>query len=152
MRKPDKNFITVKELIELAIDFEIESAKFYRKLQKKTRVDAVLQLLKLLEEQEWEHEKILRQYEIGPEPHAILQFGPSFSFAMPAISPKDIGIFELLDIAKQREKRTAEIYENSASLISGDLHKLLGNLATFEHEHEDKLIALKSYLKSEEIF
>jgi rubrerythrin len=71
---------------------------------------------------------------------------------MPAIPSKDIGIFELLEIAMQREKKTAEIYENSASLISGDLHKLLGNLATFEHEHEDKLIALKSYLKSEEIF
>jgi rubrerythrin len=152
MKNPDKNFITVKELIELAIDFEIESAKFYRKLQKKTKVDTVLQLLRLLEEQEWEHEKILRQYEIGPDPHAILQFGPSFSFAMPAIPPNNIGMFELLDIALQRERKTAEIYENSASLISGDLHKLLGNLATFEHDHEDKLTALKSYLKSEELF
>lgn len=150
MTKSDKTFVSVKELIEIAIDFEVDSAQFYREIQKRIADEKTLELLKLLEDQELEHERILRKFEIGPGPHAILQFAPSFSFAMPTLPKNDLSIFELLDIAIKREKKTAEIYENSANLVSGDLKKLLNGLATFEYDHEFKLNDLKAYLKSEE--
>jgi rubrerythrin len=145
----EQNFITVRELIDLAIEFEIESAEFYRNMQKKAEDENVLEILKLLEKQEMSHEKILREYEIGPPPHAILQFGPSFSLAMPGAPSQGIDIFELLDIALERETKAAKIYGNSAAMVKGDLRKILEGLATFEREHEERVKSLKRYMTSE---
>ena len=148
--KHGQNFITVEELFNIAIEFEIESAEFYRNLQTVTDDDNVLEILKLLEKQEVSHEKILREYEIGPSPHAILQFGPSFSLAMPPAPSEKIDLFILLDIALERETKAAKIYENSASMVKGDLSNFLKGLATFEYEHEERIKSLKLYLSSDE--
>ena len=148
--KHDQNFITVEELFDIAIEFEIESAEFYRKLQAVTDDDNVLEVLKLLEKQEVSHEKILREYEIGPSPHEILQFGPSFTLAMPQAPTQQIGLFELLDIALERETKAESIYTNSASMVKGELAKFLEGLATFEREHVERVKSLKLYLSSEE--
>ena len=146
----DQNFITVKELINIAIDFEIESAEFYRNLQSMTEDDNVLEVLRLLEKQEVSHEKILREYEIGPSPHEILQFGPSFSLAMPKAPTERIELFELLEIALERETKAEKIYSNSANMVKGELSKFLEGLATFEREHVERVRSLKLYLSSEE--
>lgn len=151
MSSPDRNFIDVKELMQVAIDFEEDSIQFYRRMKGKTDNPRVTDVLNILEEQEVSHKQILQDYELGPGPYAVLQYGPSFSLSMPLVSPdEDLSLDSLLDIAIQRETKSAQIYLRSSELVKGKLAELLIQLAGFEQEHEEKLKDLKTYMKSED--
>ena len=56
MTSSDKNYVTVEDLIQIAIQFEIDSAELYKRMQATAEEDNVLEILKLLEKQEREHE------------------------------------------------------------------------------------------------
>jgi rubrerythrin len=151
MRKSDPNFIDVEELMRIAIDFEEDSIQFYRRMRGKTDDAQVTDVLTMLEKQEVSHKEILQDYELGPGPYAVLQYGPSFSLSMPMVSEEeDLSLASLLDIAVGRETRSAQIYQRSSELVKGKLSELLMQLAGFEREHEEKLISLTTYVKSED--
>lgn len=139
------NFVTIEEFLQLAISFEVQSAQFYRELQKTATADDAIELLRLLEQQEIEHEKVLRNYAIEEDLDSLLQFPPSLALSMPQLSSKAPDFDEMLSIAIEREKRSAAIYERAADMVSGDFGKLLTGLSLFERAHEEKLRSLQSF-------
>lgn len=145
--QPDKNFLKVHELMELAIRFEEDSVRYYRQMRGHVDDDAVLDLLETLERQEEEHRRILQDFELGPGPYPMLQYGPSFALNMPELKHENPGLDELLDVAIEREVRSVQIYRNTAGQVFGKLADLLNELAGFEAEHEIKLKDLRTYLQ-----
>ena len=139
------SYVTINEYLQLAVEFEIDSAAFYRDLQKTVEDENALTLLKLLEQQEIAHERMLRGYEITDDPDYILQFPPSLQLSMPLQTSDNPGFDEMLALAIEREQRAAEIYEKTAALVSGAFRDLLEGLGHFEREHEERLKSLKSY-------
>ena len=79
------------------------------------------------------------------EADGFIQFPPEIELSMPVVDDPDMGITELIDIAIERERRAALIYENAAAVMAGSFKGLLEGLAAFEKEHEEKLKSFKSY-------
>ena len=142
MTSSDKNFLTAKEFIKLAADFEGESAEYYRKMQNYELDESVRQLAELLEKQELSHKKILEKYELS-EKEGYLQFSMEFSKSMPVLKNDNPSVEELILIALARETKSKEIYDNSAALANGKFKELLKGLANFEQEHISRLQSLK---------
>jgi len=146
----NKNFLKVDELLDLAIEFEQESADYYRKLQNNIENQRVLDMLKELENQEIEHRDILKNFELEDKPYPMLQFGPSFSITLPEVQSDSPTLRELLDVAIDREIVSRQIYNTTAGQVFGNLAQVLQDLAAFEGEHETKLKDLRSYLLGED--
>ncbi|MCF7914407.1 MAG: hypothetical protein K9L66_04505 [Spirochaetaceae bacterium] len=146
----NKNFLKVEELIELAVEFEQESADYYRDLQKWVEDTDSHALLKTLEKQEIEHRDTLKNFELEDRAYPLLQYGPSFSISLPEIESENPGLRELLDVAIEREIVSRKIYHNTAGQVFGNLAELLEDLAGFEREHEVKLKDMRDYLMGEE--
>ncbi len=138
-------YLDVKEFLELVIGFERDAAQFYRDLRAKHENDQVKSLLELLEIEEVKHAKVLKEFEKTGEIDGFIQFPPEIELSMPAVDDPDMGISELIDIAIERERRAALIYENAAAVMAGSFKELLEGLAAFEKEHEEKLKSFKSY-------
>jgi len=146
----NKNFLKVDELLDLAIEFEQESADYYRKLQNNIENQRVLDMLRELENQEIEHRDILKNFELEDKPYPMLQFGPSFSITLPEVQSDSPTLRELLDVAIDREIVSRQIYNTTAGQVFGNLAQVLQDLAAFEGEHETKLKDLRSYLLGED--
>ena len=146
----NKNFLKVDELLDLAIEFEQESADYYQKLQNNIENQRVLDMLKELENQEIEHRDILKNFELEDKPYPMLQFGPSFSITLPEVQSDSPTLRELLDVAIDREIVSRQIYNTTAGQVFGNLAQVLQDLAAFEGEHETKLKDLRSYLLGED--
>ncbi len=147
----NKNFLKVDELLDLAIEFEQESADYYRKLRSHVEDARVLDMLKELEQQEIEHRDILKNFELGDKPYPMLQFGPSFSITLPEIESESPSLRELMDVAIEREIVSRQIYTTTAGQVFGNLAQVLQDLAAFEGEHEAKLKDMRAYLMGEDI-
>ena len=145
MTSSDKNYVTVEDLIQITIQFEIDSAGLYKRMQATAGEDNVLEILRLLERQEREHERILRSYRINQDPAEILQFPPDITLSMPAVHNENPGMDELIKIALEREERSAAVYQHAADMASGELKDLLTGLAVFEREHVVRVKSLKNY-------
>jgi rubrerythrin len=137
-----KSYLNVEQFMRLAIDFEADSAAFYRSMQRPDLEDDVRGLLELLERQEREHERVLRDYEVDRSDLGILQFAPELSLSMPSPS-QDPDFAELLRVAVAREEKSARIYRMTAEMTLGGFRQLLEELAGFEEEHENKLRRLQ---------
>ena len=147
----NKNFLKVDELLELAIEFEQESADYYRKLRDHVEDARVLDMLKELEQQEIEHRDILNNFDLGDKPYPMLQFGPSFDITLPEVQSESPTLIELMDVAIDREIVSRQIYNTTAGQVFGNLAQVLEDLAAFEGEHEVKLKDLRAYLLGEDI-
>ena len=137
-----KSYLSVEQLLELAIRFEVESAEFYRLMQKSITDREVLGLLQDLELQEQEHERALRQYKQLRKSEAVLQFAPELSLSMPA-APENPGFAELLEVALERERRSVSIYRATADLSGGELRRIMEELAAFEQQHLERLLRIR---------
>ncbi|MFW5714960.1 MAG: ferritin-like domain-containing protein [bacterium] len=147
----NKNFLKVEELLDLAIQFEQESADYYQKLQNHVENRQVLDMLRELENQEIEHRDILKNFELEDKPYPLLQFGPSFSITLPEIESTSPSLRELMDVAIEREIVSRQIYTTTAGQVFGNLAQVLEDLAAFEGEHEAKLKDMRAYLMGEDI-
>jgi rubrerythrin len=138
-------YLDVNEFLKLVIGFERAAALFYRELREKHEKTGVKSLLEMLEAEELKHAKVLMEFEKTGEAEGYIQFPPEILLSMPPADDPDLGIDELMDIAIERERRAALIYENAASMMSGSFKELLEGLAAFEKEHEEKLQSFRSY-------
>ena len=148
-----KSFVTMQEFMDLAIQFEVESAGFYRQMAatlidregaSEAAADAdVIELLAQLETQEREHERILRGFSVATDSETTLQFAPELALSMPS-PPGNPGFDEMLEVAIEREHRSAEIYRAASTRTVGDFREMIGGLAGFEDEHEDRLKRLQA--------
>jgi rubrerythrin len=147
MTNSDKNFINCKELFEMAIEMERNAAAFYRRLQVlATGKPESLELLKMLEKQEVEHEKILKNFDLAPYAKEMLQFPPDFSGSMKLSNPvNELSFEDILKLAEELEEKAANMYEHAASMTSGGLKDLLTGLANFEKNHSEKVKHLSYY-------
>lgn len=137
-----KSYLTMREFIDLAIEFEESSAELYRRMQAEAKDDTVKELLKKLEADEVEHKRILASFtEYGPEDQR-LQFAPEMEKAMPQV-PANANYGQLLDSAIDREVKSYELYTWTAGLVKGAFKELLEGLAKFEKVHEVSLKKLK---------
>lgn len=146
----NKNFLKVEELLDLAVEFEQDSADYYRMLQKHVENSRVLNMLKTLEDQEIEHRDTLKNFELEDKPYPLLQFGPSFNIALPEIESESPSMKELLDVAIEREIVSRQIYSNTAGQVFGNFAQVLQDLAAFEGEHEARLKDLRAFLMGED--
>jgi len=134
-------YLNMEQFMRLAIDFEADSAAFYRSMQRPELEAPVHGLLQRLEREEREHERILRDYEMDRSDPVVLQFAPELSLSMPTPSAEP-DFRELLQVAIEREEKSARIYRMTAEMTVGAFRELLESLAAFEEEHERKLRGL----------
>lgn len=139
------SYLSVKEFLELVIQFERDAAQFYRNLREKLEREEVRELLKILEGEELRHAAVLRDFEQAGDVEGFIQFPPEMELSMPDVPEPDTGVDELIDIAIERERRAFHIYKNAATVTAGSFKALLEGLAAFEKEHEEKLKSFKSY-------
>lgn len=145
MTHSGKNFVTIEEFIHIAIQFEIDSAEFYRGMQEQVSNKNAREVLILLEKEERKHQQILREFPIKEEDKdAILQFPPSLSLSMPDVPSEISEVDEIIAVGVERERKSVEIYQKAADMVSGKFKELLTGLANFEKQHEEKLLGLQA--------
>jgi len=136
------SYLNMEQFMRLAIEFEADSAEFYRSMQRPELDAEVLELLRRLEREERQHERVLRDYETDRSDPVVLQFAPELSLSMPDPSEKP-DFRELLQVAIAREEKSARIYRMTADMTVGAFRQLLEGLAAFEEEHERRLRGLQ---------
>ncbi len=139
-----ENFLSIDDFLKLAVEFEEESAEFYRRMLKADLAEPVKALAELLERQEEAHAKLLKEYEIGDN-RAFLQFPPDFNLSMPDEYKEGMSVGELIALAINREVHAERMYRSAASSVSGSFKDFIGGLALFEAEHAVKLRSLRDY-------
>jgi len=137
-----KSYLSVEQFLSLAIRFEVESAEYYHLMQKSAADRKVLELLQDLEHQEMEHERVLKEYRKDHPSKQVMQFAPELGLAMPA-APATPSLDKLFAVAIERERQSARIYKAASDLSSGELRKILDELAGFERQHEERLASIR---------
>jgi rubrerythrin len=128
--------------LDLAIRFEEESAEFYAGMGESIADASVQELLGNLEAEENDHTRILKEFEPPKDSNIILQFAPELSLSMPVTGDNpDFG--EMLRVAIERERASADIYRRASERTVGAFKELLEGLTSFEEEHERKLKGLQ---------
>jgi rubrerythrin len=136
---------TLSHILEMAIQKEIESRRFYSELSRKVTDDAAKGVLRQLSQQEQRHQKVLEQYRPGDlksgtlnEAHTI-DYKIAERFDQPRISP-DMELKDVFLAAANREKHSHELYLALAELHpAGQARELLEELASQELEHKHKM-------------
>jgi rubrerythrin len=135
-------YVDMAEFMDLAIRFETESAEFYASMGKIATDKSVQELIGTLETEENDHARILKEYEAPKDSNIILQFAPALSLSMP-MPGEDPGFSEMLGVAIERERASAEMYRRASQRTVGAFRELLEGLTAFEEEHERKLKGLQ---------
>ncbi|MBD3308081.1 hypothetical protein GF348_16985 [candidate division KSB3 bacterium] len=142
MPNSHKTYTSIPEFLELAIQFEVDSAHFYEALQQKVSNPQAQDVLEMLAKEEVQHQQTLQAYEVKDK-SGFLQFAPSLTALMPPVPEELPGVDECLTLALAREQKSVEIYENTAGMTTGDFREILLGLANFERQHIEKVTMLK---------
>ena len=137
------SYMTCREFVDMAIEFERESVVFYQVLQEQVEPGAVAQLLNLLERQEAHHVRKLQEW-TPEEPGAMMQFPPDLIGGMPGIPEGALGLSELIELAIERERAAKDIYLSAARSVTGSFRDMVQAFAVFEAEHEEKLRSMRN--------
>jgi rubrerythrin len=135
-------YVDMRQFMDLAIQFEVESADFYARMKDAVTEEAVRELLAVLEAEENDHVRILKEFESAGDSDIILQFAPELSLSMP-VPGENPDFEEMLTVAIRRERVSADIYGRASELTLGGFKELLEGLKAFEEEHERKLRQLQ---------
>jgi|YNPMSStandDraft_1061717.scaffolds.fasta_scaffold00196_15 rubrerythrin len=133
---------TIKEIIEFAIQKEIEAAEFYHKLQNIAKLPSSKEFLKELEEMEISHQKILQQY--LERPNEINLIGQpqdlQISNFMDQVEPETEMTFQqILIIAMKREENAMYLYQQLAKEVDGEAKNVFLRLSQEEAKHKLQL-------------
>lgn len=139
-----KNYMSQTDFIQYAIEIEKGSAEFYRGMQDLDLQQSTRELVVMLEKEEIKHQEILSNFS-PPGGKGIIQIRPDIELSFPGLPEGEKSVTTILDMAIQREKTTKEMYESASNQARGSFQELLLGLATFERQHEEKLMSLKSY-------
>lgn len=132
-----------KQIIEQAIDKEVEAYVFYQAVYEKVKDPNVKSIFKELAEEEKGHRKLLEDSLAGGA--KALKFDESrdykisetFERPKPTVNMKPI---EGIEIAIKREEDAMEMYEQFADLcIDADQRNVFLELAKMEREHKARL-------------
>lgn len=136
---------TLKEVLEMAIQKEIEAQHLYINLSQKMNTDAAKDALLELAQQEQGHQNLLEQYLRGELDEGALSRGQVVDykiaehFEQPVISP-DMKLKDVFLLAANREKVSHEFYLGLASIHpAGEAKRLFEELALQELKHKQKV-------------
>ncbi|MCP4176528.1 MAG: ferritin family protein [bacterium] len=147
MTNSKKNFITLSEVLDNAILSEANATEFYYKMQSIVTKNEVIGLLEILQKEEREHLKTLQEYkkkQVNENSYIQFTIG-SFTFLPDYDQCRELTIKEMIEIAIEAEKKTAEYYRKLSGFLTGEGKKIFDGLAVFEETHTNKLKHLLLY-------
>ena len=136
--------LTMKEVLETAIDKEIEAQELYRNLSEQVTDAAARDMLLTLSGVEHKHEELLRNYrdgklEGGLRAEHLVDYKIAEHFRTPEITP-DMALDQVLLLAAQREKHSYDLYMGlAAEHPAGNIHDLFTELADQELDHKHRV-------------
>ncbi|HCM28893.1 MAG: hypothetical protein A2Z99_02205 [Treponema sp. GWB1_62_6] len=139
----NRAYLTMAELIAMAIAFEQDSAEFYAGMVKTGGREEVRDLLGQLRAEELSHAGLLAKITVTQD-EARIQFPPSFRLTPFALPGGDPTFDDMLDLAIDREVQSVRLYRNAASLSSGTIARLMEDLSKFEALHEHMLREMRN--------
>ena len=136
---------TLNQILERAIQKEIESQHLYSELGQRMTNDAAKDALRQLSQQEQRHQNMLEQYRQGELKAGILSQGQVIDykigehFDQPEIS-LDMQLKDVFLLAANREMQSHKLYLALAGLHpTGEAKRLLEELSSQELEHKQKV-------------
>lgn len=136
---------TISEILEKAIQKEIESQLFYTDLSRKMNNQIAKEALQELAQQEQKHQNLLEQYKRGKLKTGMLSMGQVIDYKIAEhlnqteISP-EMQLKDVFLLAANREKHSHALYLALARLHPlGEARRLLEELASQELEHKQRL-------------
>jgi rubrerythrin len=137
--------LTVKAILEKAIEKEVEAQQLYRELSQKMTSDAARDAFTQLSREEEGHEQLLRKYLRGRvgsgslHKDRVLDYKIAEYLDQPEITP-GMELKEVFLLAANREKASHDFYVALAAVHpAGGVKRLLGQLAAQELEHKQKV-------------
>ena len=137
--------LTVKEVLNRAIEKEIESQSLYTGLSRKMTDPAVKEALEKLSQQEKGHQTLLEKYLSGELKDGTLGHGKvvDYKIAEYLDRPKitlDMNLQDVFLMAANREKASHDFYLGLAGIHpEGEARHLLEDLASQELEHKKRV-------------
>ncbi len=140
--------LTLKEVLEQAIQKEIMSRFLYISLRQRVKNQSSRDAFQSLAEQEEKHQQILEDYEHGKIKDGALHTGMIVDYKIaeylnqPDISP-NMELKEVFLLAANREKASHDLYASlSAIHPNGQAKHLLDDLAAQELQHKRRVESL----------
>jgi rubrerythrin len=140
-----KTRLTVKAILEKAIEKEVEAQHLYRELSRKMTSAAAKDAFMQLSREEAGHEQLLRTYlrgEIGSgslNKDRVLDYKIAEHLDQPEITP-GMELKEVFLLAANREKASHDFYVALAAVHpAGGVKRLLAQLAAQEMEHKQRV-------------
>lgn len=137
--------LTVQNVLEKAIEKEIEAQHLYHNLSQKMTDTAAKDAFSQLSQEEKGHEELLRKYlrgEIGVgglERDSVLDYKIAEYLDQPEITP-DMALEDIFLLAANREKASHDFYSQLAAVHPpGGVKRLLEQLAAQELEHKRRV-------------
>ena len=137
--------LTVRKVLEKAIQKEIGSRVLYISLSQKMKAQVAKDTFQQLARQEQGHQNLLEQYQKGElmagklSREQIVDYKIAEHFNQPEISP-DMQLKEVFLLAANREMHSHELYLALAGIHSpGEAKRLFEELASQELEHKRKV-------------
>ena len=142
--------ITLMELLNKAIEKEVQSQLLYTDLSQKARDEMTKDALQEMVRQEMEHQKLLERYQRGELPagalsnEEVIDYRISERLDLPDVSP-EMKLKDVFMLAAIRELAAHEFYLGLAEVHpAGEVKKLIEKLAAQELEHKQKVETLYS--------
>jgi len=142
--------LTLKKVLQKAIEKEIESRFLYTELSQKVESEVAINAFQKLAQQEQGHQSFLEQYLRGELKEGALSSGQVIDYKIaehlnqPEIFP-GMMLKEIFLLAANREKASHKLYISLAQIHpAGKVKKLLEELAVQELEHKQKMEFLYS--------
>jgi rubrerythrin len=140
---PARTFSSLAEVLEFAIQREVEAAASYGRLAECSRQAAAQELLLDLQRQEKKHEEILRDLAAGRLVPLFHQEVPDMKISEYVIEEPvdaDSGFQDLLILAAKKEAKAAKLYTELRSRVTDPEHRRLFDfLIQEEREHKFRL-------------
>jgi len=137
--------LTLKEVLEKAIQKEVEARLLYVDLSQKVNNKAAEESFQELAQQEQGHQNLLEQYRRGEFKDGALSSGQVVDYKIaehldqPEISP-EMELKEVFLLAANREKASHEFYLSLARVHpAGEVKRLLEELAAQELKHKQRV-------------
>jgi rubrerythrin len=140
--------MTLKDVLEKAIQKEIEAQRLYTDLSQKVKNSAATDALRKLSLQEKGHQTMLECYARGElkkgslRPDHTVDYKIAEHLDQPQLAP-DMELKDIFLFAARREKASHELYLSLAGMHpAGEVRTLLRDLAGQELEHKQKVESL----------
>jgi len=137
--------LTLKEILDKAIEKEIESQHLYNDLSHKMIDEAAKNAFQELVKQEQSHQKLLEDYLQGKLRGEMLGTGQIIDYKIaeqleqPVLSP-EMKLKDVFLAAANRERASHEFYLRLAQIHpTGEVKRLIEGLAAQELEHKQKV-------------